>query len=83
MSVRAMLWIAMGIAAGATHAVALWRSTHASKIQGWGVVWRLPAVAVVLVFAAFAHALLPAVIGWLVGLTTASVLSLVRTRRWM
>jgi hypothetical protein len=86
MNVWVIFWGAIGVATGATHAGALWRSSQASKAPRWGVAWlawRLPAVAAVLVFAALGHGLLPAVIGWLVGLTTMSALYLARTRRWM
>ena len=83
MSTRMILWMAIGIAAGVAHAVTLWRSAHADTTQGWSAVWRLPAVAAVLVSAALAHTLLPAVIGWVTGLTVASVVYLVKERRWM
>ena len=83
MSTRMILWMVIGIAAGVTHAVALWRSAHAYKTQGWSAVWRLPVVVAVLVSAALAHALIPAVIGWAAGLIVASVGHLARERRWM
>ena len=83
MSVRVILWIAIGIATGVTHAVSLWRSAHAHGMPEFGVVWRLPLVAAVLVFAALTQGLIPAVLGWAAGLAAASVVYLVRTRRWM
>lgn len=80
---RIILWAAIGIVTGVAHAVALWRSTHAYKAPGWSAAWRLPIVAATLVFAALAHGLLPAVVGWLVGLSVASIFRLGGTRRWM
>jgi hypothetical protein len=77
-----ILWMAIGIAAGVTHAASLWRSSH-TRTQGWSAVWRLPVVAAVLVSAALVHTLLPAAIGWVAGLTVASVVYLLRERRWM
>lgn len=82
MSTRMIIWIAIGIAAGVTHSVSLWRSSH-GRIQGWSAVWRLPVVAAVLLSAALVHTLLPAVIGWIAGLTVASTVYLLRERRWM
>ena len=82
MSAHVVLWTAIGVATGVTHAAALWRSTHACKTQGWSAAWRLPIVAAVLAFAALAHALPPTMAGWLAGLSAASVLYLTRTRRW-
>lgn len=83
MSVRLIVWTAIAIAAGVTHAAGLWRSAHASKNPGWSAAWRLPVVAAVLVSAALAHTLLPAVVGWAAGLTVASVVYLARERQWM
>ena len=68
MSVLVAFWTATGIAAGAAHAAALWQSTHRHHRTGWSAVWRLPAVAAVLVGAALAGALLPAASGWAGGL---------------
>lgn len=82
MSIRVILWIGIGFAAGVTQAVSLWRSSHARR-PGWSVVWRLPVVAAALVSAALAQALPAAVIGWAAGLTAASIACLVRERRWM
>jgi len=83
MSTRMILWMVLGIAVGVTHAVALWRSAHAYRTQEWSAVWRLPVVAAVLVSAALGHTLIPAVIGWAVGLIVTSVGHLARDRRWM
>jgi hypothetical protein len=82
MSMRMILWTVIGISAGVTHAASLWRCSHAVT-QGWTAVWRLPVVAGVLVSAALVHALLPAVVGWFAGLTLASMVYLLRARRWM
>ena len=62
------LWAAIGVSAGATHAAALWRSAHRRGLVAWSDAFRLPLLGAVLVAAAFARALLPAVGGWMVGL---------------
>ena len=82
MSTRMILWMVIGLAAGVIHAASLWRSAHAAT-PGWSAVWRLPVVAAGLVSAALVHALLPAAIGWFAGLTVASMVYLLRARRWM
>ncbi len=65
-------WTAAGIVIGVTHAAALWRHSHRSGRADWSAVWRLPAVAAVLVGSAFAGALLPAAGGWAGGLAATS-----------
>ena len=82
MTARIVVWITIGIAAGATHAAALWRSTHQPTSPSWSAMWRLPLLGAVLATAAVGHALLAAVIGWTIGLTTGCLLYLSRTRRW-
>lgn len=82
MSVRDLLWLSIGIATGVTHAVALWRATHASDAPGWSALWRLPVVAAVLVLSVLARSLPAAVIGWATGLTLTSVRYLAGRRRW-
>ena len=72
MSVLLVVWTATGIAVGATHAAALWGRAHRGGRADWSAVWRLPAVAAVLVGAAFAGALLPAAGGWAGGLAATS-----------
>ena len=83
MNIWMVLWSVIGIAVGVIHAVSLWRCAHAYKIQGWSAVWRLPLVAAVLVSAALAHTLIPAVIGWAAGFIVASMGHLAKERRWM
>lgn len=82
MSLQSILWLTLGTAAGVTHAVALWRASHASTGQGLSAVWRLPVVAAVLVAAAVAHALVAAGMGWTTGLTLTGAWYLARRRRW-
>ena len=72
MSVLVVFWTVAGLGIGAAHAATLWRHAHCRKLADWGAVWRLPAVATVLVGSAFAGALLPAAGGWACGLATTS-----------
>lgn len=82
MSAAALAWVAVGMAAGGAHAMALWRAAHRISAGGYGVVGlRMVAVVTVLVGAAYAGGLLFAVAGWLIGLLAASVLY-VRAKRW-
>ena len=83
MSIRVIVWTAIAVAAGVVHAAGLWRSAHASKNHAWVAMWRLPVVAAVLVSAALEQTLFLVVVGWAAGLTAASVVYLVRERRWM
>ena len=81
MSVFVVSWTAAGLGIGAAHAAALWRHANRLGLADWGAIWRLPAVAAVLVGSAFAGALLPAVGGWACGLAaTSGVLYLGRER---
>ena len=81
MSVFVVVWTAAGIAIGVTHAAALWRHAHRGGRADWSAVWRLPAVAAVLVGAAFAGALLPAAGGWAGGLASTSGVLYLGNRR--
>ena len=78
MSILLVVWISLGIAAGAAHAAGIWRTTHHS---GWSAVWRLPVVAAVLASAALAGALLPAAGGWASGLAATSAVLYLRSGR--
>ena len=66
------LWAAIGFTAGGAHASALWRSAHHRGVVAWSAPFRLPLVGAVLVASAFAHTLLPAVGGWMIGLIITS-----------
>jgi hypothetical protein len=77
MSGLVTLWAAIGFTAGAAHAAALWRSAHRRGFVVWSDAFRLPLLGPVLVAAAFARALLPAVGGWMIGLTATGVAMLV------
>ncbi len=82
MSGPAALWTGIGLAAGASHAVALWRSADRGTYVAWTAVFRLPLVGAVLVAAALARALLPAVGGWIIGLiVTGGTLLVMRHQR--
>ena len=84
MSTMFVLWVAIGVAVGVSHARALWRSAHRTHDVGWwGVAWRLPLVGITLVIAAFAGRLIPAVVGWAGGLAITSAVLLLGQRRWM
>ena len=71
MSGLVMLWAAIGCSAGAGHGIALWRSAHRPGFVAWSDACRLPLLSAVLVAAASARALAPAVGGWVVGLIVA------------
>jgi hypothetical protein len=76
------VWAAIGVATGAAHAAALWRSAQRRGLVAWSAAFRLPLLGAVLVAAAFARALLPAVGGWMVGLiVTGGALLVLRHER--
>jgi hypothetical protein len=75
-------WIAIGAVAGVMHAAALWRTAHDWTGPPLATAWRLPAVAAVLVGAAFAGTLLPAVSGWAGGLAGTGAFLCLRSHRW-
>lgn len=82
MSGLAALWTAVGLTAGAAHAVALWRSAHRGTYVAWSAAFRMPLLGAVLVAAALSRALLPAVGGWIVGLIlTGGALLVLRHQR--
>ena len=82
MSGLAVLWTAIGLAAGAAHALALWHSAHRRGLVTWSAAFRLPLLGGVLVAGAFARTLLPAVGGWTVGLiVTSGALLMLRHQR--
>lgn len=81
MTATGLTWVAMGMAAGGTHAAALWRATHRIGDSGYGAGLRMLLVAAVLVGAAYVGALLPVAAGWASGLLARSVLY-VRNERW-
>jgi hypothetical protein len=82
MSGLVTLWAAIGCSAGAAHAAAQWRSAHRRGLVAWSDAFRLPLLVAVLVAAAFARALLPAVGGWMVGLiVTGGALLVLRHER--
>ena len=82
MSITFVVWLAIGSATGASHAVALWRTARRPTRGDWGFLWRLPLVAATLVVAALVGGLVPAVIGWAAGLVMTSAIFLVSQRRW-
>lgn len=78
MSVRWMVWAAVGMLAGVGQAAALWQAAHRPRgtqvsVRGlqWSHVMRLPVVAGVLIASAVAGGLLPATAGWAVALLAA------------
>jgi len=82
MSGHVGVWAAIGFTAGAAHAVALWQSAHRRGLVAWSAAFRLPLLGAVLVAAAFARTLLPAVGGWTVGLiVTGGALLVLRHKR--
>lgn len=81
MTFRVALWIALGAVAGAAQAAALWQTAHAWSRASLATAWRLPAVVAVLVAAAFAGTLLPAVSGWACGLASTGGLLCLRSER--
>ncbi len=81
MSVMFAVWMGVGSATGAGHAMALWRTTRRGDAD-WGLPWRLPLVAITLVTAAFAGRLAPAALGWAAGLVVTGVILLVSQQPW-
>lgn len=75
------MWIALGGAAGAAQSSALWHAAHRWKQPSLVAACRLPAVAGVLIFAAFAGGLFPAAGGWAGALAGTSALLCVRSGR--
>ena len=81
MTLMSSVWMVIGAATGAGHATALWRTAHRTGRADWGFPWRVPVVLVTLVVAALVGRLLPAAIGWAVGLVITGVI-LLASRRW-
>ena len=82
MSIVFVLWVAIGVATGASHAMALWRTAHRPTRADWGFPWRLPLVAVTLVVAALVGRLIPAAIGWAAGLVMTGAILVGGLARW-
>jgi hypothetical protein len=75
------LWLFLGATAGIGHAWALWRTAQQWRHSPLRGVWRLPAVVMLLVGAAVAGRLFPAIGGWAGGLTGTSTWFLLRRGR--
>ena len=76
------LWGVAGFTAGASHAISLWRSAHRGTFVAWSAAVRLPLLGAVLLAAAVARTLLPAVGGWMAGLiVTGGALLVLRHER--
>jgi len=83
MTVMFLLWFAIGAATGALHTAGLWRRAHRVARPEWSFPSRMPLVAITLVIAALVGRILPAAIGWAIGLAMTSVVFVSRQRRWM
>lgn len=68
------LWLTLGIVAGVLHALGLWSAARHWRDSGWSAVWRLPAVAGVLVAAGLMGGVLSTAAGWACGFAGASLL---------
>jgi uncharacterized membrane protein len=76
-----VLWIALGALAGVVHAVALWSTAHRWTRSSLVAIARVPVVVAVLIAAATARTLLPAVGGWATALVSTGTLLFVWSRR--
>jgi hypothetical protein len=76
-----LIWLVLGLAVGIAHGWGLWRTSRLRRHAATAAVWRIPAVVVLLVGAAVAGRLFPAVGGWAGGLTGAGTWLLLRSGR--
>lgn len=82
MSGDVSFWAVVGLATGALHAVSLWRSSRRpASIEGALGLVRVLSVGAMLFLAARSEGLLPAAVGWGVGLPSAGCALFFGSRR--
>jgi hypothetical protein len=73
-------WIGLGLLAGAAHAAALWQAARGWRRSPVATLWRWPLAIAALASAAMAGRILPAAVGWAIGMAGATSLIFVRRR---